>query len=169
MAELEWLSIEEANQQFSYDHDTGIISRLVPKAAGKVGPVGIKPTVNGYIHVSCKGQKVLQHRLAWLLMTGAWPTDEIDHINGIKTDNRWENLRSVSSRGNKLNRQRQQNNKSGVNGVHWHKPANKWRAVISINRKPIYIGIFDDIRDAEAARKRAEEKYGFHKNHGRLA
>jgi hypothetical protein len=59
----------------------------------------------------------LEHRLAWLYMTGAWPSDQIDHENRIKDDNRWDNLRPANNSRNQANRGLRPHNKSGVTGV----------------------------------------------------
>lgn len=85
----------------------------------------------------------------------------VDHIGGIDTryDNRKLNLRIVTQQQNTMNCQISKNNTSGVTGVYWHKSAKKWAASIKINRKPIHLGLFEDVNDAIIARKQAEEKY----------
>jgi len=105
----------------------------------------------------------MAHRLAWFYMEGEWPTG---HINHIRDDNRWVNLREVSNQENHKNQSISINNKSGVIGVCWNKKARKWHAQIKVNYKAISLGCFSDIHNAIKARKDAEIKYGFHKNHG---
>lgn len=107
------------------------------------------------------------HRVIWAICNGVWPLDQIDHINGIKDDNRIENLRSVSRSENQKNRKLTKTNKSGAMGVCWHKAGGKWRAEIKVNNITKHIGYFDNKSDAISARKDAEIKYGFHENHGR--
>lgn len=107
------------------------------------------------------------HRVIWAIVTGRWPSEQIDHINGIRTDNRLGNLREVSSSENSKNKCQRSNNTSGVTGVSWSHDKRKWLADIRVNKKQIYIGRFDNFDDAVAARKEAERKYGFHENHGR--
>ncbi len=107
------------------------------------------------------------HRVIWAIVTGRWPSEQIDHINGIRTDNRLQNLREVSGSENSKNKCQRSNNTSGVTGVSWSRDKQKWLADIRVNRKQIYIGRFDNFEDAVAARKAAEAKYGFHENHGR--
>ena len=161
--------IEDVKRQFSYDPNTGVITRLVDRANGKAGPVVSSPDNRGYLRIRCGDRRqIAQHRIAWLLMTGHWPTEEIDHINGIRTDNRWSNLRSVSRVENQHNRKLPTNNKSGVHGVCWHKSLGKWVAQIRLNEKIKHLGCFSSIDDAIEARKIAEKKYGYHDNHGRL-
>ncbi len=97
------------------------------------------------------------------------PSGEIDHINGDRTDNRICNLRDVTSAGNSCNRRRQDRNTSGVTGVAWDKRASRWQARIGLNGKQKYLGYFDSLDEAVAARKAAELELGFHPNHGRAA
>lgn len=58
------------------------------------------------------------------------------------------------------------NNTSGVTGVYWSSRHRKWNPKIQVDYVMIDLSYFDCITDAAAARKRAEIKYGFHKNHG---
>ncbi len=116
-----------------------------------------------YIHVCGKPA----HRLAFLYMTGKIPK-EVDHVNGVRTDNRWENLREVTRRDNTRNAHMLKTNTSGACGVSWSTDKNKWRAQIAINHKNIHLGYFDNIQEAVCARKEAEKKYGgFSKRHGK--
>ena len=105
------------------------------------------------------------HRLAFLYMTGSIPK-EVDHINHVKPDNRWKNLRAANRIINGRNRSMHCDNTSGVTGVYWHKKKGKWQAGIRVNDKRIYLGVFKHLEDATAARKTAEARYGFHPNHG---
>ncbi len=107
------------------------------------------------------------HRLAWLYMYGEWPVGDIDHINGIRDDNRLINLRSVSRQENLRNRRTGRNNTSGVMGVNWDKSLGKWRSSIGIGGKTKHLGVSHYKWDVICLRKSAEMKYGFHLNHGR--
>lgn len=110
------------------------------------------------------------HRVAWLLTHGVWPEGEIDHINGVRTDNRLANLRDVSITINRRNCKLRSDNKSGVSGVNWNKAYGKWRARIAVNGQEVFLGNFDCVDDAIEARKQAEKTVGgFHKNHGRAS
>lgn len=119
----------------------------------------------GYRQIKIDDVLYKAHRLAWLYMTGQWP-EQIDHINHDRADNRWENLRNVSPQGNSKNKYIRKDNTSGVQGVGWHSDTGKWRARITHNGELIHLGLFNCITSASIARKRAEVKYGFHKNHG---
>lgn len=132
----------------------------------RVGWVGM----DGYRHFEVRlyGKRVaiLEHRAIWALVHGYWPT-ELDHINGVRDDNRLANLREVSRRENSKNSSIRSDNTSGVIGVSWDRKSGKWHAYIQVAGKRINLGWFDDLEDAVAVRKAAEIKYGFHQNHGR--
>lgn len=104
---------------------------------------------NGYIKLKINSKGYFAHRLAWLYMTGEMPKNCIDHINGIKDDNRFENLREATRSQNNLNVGIKKNNTSGYKGVSAYK--NKWRATGYLNKKSILLGYFDDKQEAHNA------------------
>lgn len=108
------------------------------------------------------------HRVCWMLTHREWPKGQIDHINGVRDDNRLLNLRIVTHSGNARNQKRRSDNTSGVTGVSRY-PNDEWQAVIKHNGKIVWLGHFPNFNDAVAARKVAEKKYGYHENHGRNA
>lgn len=107
------------------------------------------------------------HRLAFLYMTGKFPEDQVDHINGNGYDNKWNNLRSISNQENSKNVSISSLNTSGFTGVYWDKERKKWAVTISINNKTVSGGRFMNKEDAIIKRKQMNLEYGFHKNHGR--
>lgn len=121
---------------------------------------------HGYPQGKIWGKTYRSHRVVWAIVTGSWPTEEIDHINGVKHDNRWGNLRAVSRVENGRNLGLHANNTSGHIGVHWDGKARKWRASIKVSGRCLNLGTFPNIEDAICARKKAEAKHGFHPNHG---
>lgn len=120
----------------------------------------------GYYEGRILGKKYLAHRIIWLWVTGECPKEQIDHINHVKNDNRWCNLRQVSNQENGKNQSVRKTNTSGQMGVYFNKRTNKWRAYISVNGKSVYIGEFDLVEGAIQARKEVEVRYRFHENHG---
>lgn len=121
---------------------------------------------NGYRHGIILGQDYLAHRVVWKWWHGSDPVI-VDHLNGVKDDNRVANLSSGTSADNAKNTPLQCNNTSGVVGVHLCNFTGRWRAEIWANGKNNRIGRFDNFEDAVAARRAAERKFGFHENHGR--
>ena len=117
---------------------------------------------SGYRVITIKSVRYYEHRLVWLYVNGAWPEDQVDHINGIVTDNRIVNLRSVTNSENRKNVAISSNNTSGIVGVSWRAKSERWR--VSISKKEI--GGFDNLLDAACARKSAEIKLGYSPRHG---
>lgn len=113
----------------------------------------------GYICVQIYKKKYRGHRIAWLHHYGAWPTLDIDHINGNKTDNRIDNLREATVAQNGHNVGLTSRNSSGARGVFWHACAKKWQSGICINGQEIYLGLFTDFDEAVRVRRNAEIKY----------
>jgi hypothetical protein len=101
----------------------------------------------------------LANRLTWLYMTGIWPMGQIDHINGIRDDDRWDNLREVTNQQNCWNQGRAKNNTSGYKGVNWEKTFNSWSAHIGVHGRKIYLGSFKIKEDAARAYNEAVLKY----------
>ncbi len=120
----------------------------------------------GYLTGKLFGRTYKAHRVAWAIAKGAWPDGEIDHINGVRDDNRLVNLRGVSRQENNRNARRRRDNTSGVCGVYWHKGKQKWRAHIKVDGRKVHLGYFPEKTDAIAARQAAEIEFGFHPNHG---
>ena len=134
--------------------------------AGKEAFTGVNR--DGYRQGRIFSRYFKAHRVAWAIYYGEWPVDQLDHINGVKDDNRIENLRSVSNSENLKNQKLRSSNTSGHMGVTWRPKALKWTAQITINNRQVYLGVFTKKDDAIAARKAAEIKYGYHPNHGRV-
>lgn len=126
------------------------------------------PAPNGYLYCWHEGKRRRHHVVVWELDNGPVPRGyEIDHINGVRTDNRIENLRLVTRSQNMKNAKTYITNRSGATGVCWHKQKKKWRARLIHEYKQIHLGYYDDWFDAVCARQSANNRYGFHENHGR--
>jgi|APSaa5957512535_1039671.scaffolds.fasta_scaffold25270_6 hypothetical protein len=152
---------------FNYDPFTGDLIRnhSIANNSTNAGDIAGRITHLGYRVVKIENVAWQAHRLIWKHVHGEDPLI-IDHINHDRADNRIHNLRSVTHKENQKNRAIHSDNKSGVTGVSWCKVMEKWRATIYTQEKCKHLGHFDSIDDAGEARKRAEIKYGFHKNHG---
>jgi HNH endonuclease len=136
--------------------------RFEQKHAGK--PVGTW-TTNGYLYVGYRGSKLRAHRVVWALAHGRWPVEDIDHINGDRSDNRLENLREVTRQQNLQNTARRKDNTTGITGV--RRMRGRWQARIFLDGQYTCLGTFDDLSEAAAVRKAAEMSHGYHPNHGR--
>ncbi len=162
------LTYEDLNELMEYLPVTGVLrwkEHVHKKRAGKL--VG-NLSAGGYVELQCKRHRLYGHRVAWLLVHGEWPKGQLDHINGVRDDNRMENLRDVTNQENHKNQKKHKDNSSGVTGVYWNKRAEKWQAYICVNGRQIYLGVHKYLVDAETARKEAEVEHGYHKNHGRF-
>lgn len=126
------------SQNFRYEPETGKLFRL--KFYNKPEEREInKIDDNGYIRLDWRQQMWASHRVAFLLMTGEWPF-VIDHINGIRHDNRWTNLRNVDVRGNSSNKDIHRDGKLlGVSVA----DSGRFESRISVDSRNIWLGTFD--------------------------
>lgn len=151
----------------SYNSETGIfVWRINVGSRAKAGSEAGFHRPDGYISITIDKKPYFAHRLAFLHIDGSLPKMCVDHINGNRSDNSWENLREVDRPENQKNQRLSSASTTGINGVCWHKKGGKWHAQIKVNYKNISLGLYDDIKDAVTARKEADLKYRFHKNHG---
>lgn len=160
---------------FDFDEDKGVLfwrvrKKIAPRSngryAGKIA--GHKYTgANGksYVRVVIDYKNYLLHRVIWKYLYDSEPS-QIDHIDGNGQNNRPGNLRASSEVSNQRNKRLSSANQSGCVGVNKRKGRNKWRADIKVNGKSISLGSFEAFDAAVSARKSAEQKYGFHKEHG---
>ncbi len=136
------------HDKIKYDPQTGVftwVGKIENQWAGlQAGMIEKK----GYRQIEISGHRCKAHRLAWFLMTGAWPKHQIDHINGVKDDNRWCNLREATNAENKRNAGRRADNTSGYKCVSWKD--GKWEAIVSFPwvKGPKRCGRFSNIIDA---------------------
>ena len=135
-----------------YDPDTGnLIWKLDRGRRVKAGSIAGAAHCAGYVQLRLQGKNYLAHRIAFLLMTGKWPEHQVDHINGVKDDNRWSNLRDVTNTVNSQNQRKPRpGNKTGLLGVS-SKPKGKFQAQIKIDGKIKYLGLFDSADKAHDA------------------
>ena len=159
--EMKLLSHAEVIAAITYDPSTGLFTK--PGGLPEAG----KPDRKGYMMISVRSQSYRAHRLAWFYMTGKWPDEQIDHINCVPSDNRWENLRLCTRSQNNHNQPIRKNNRSGVKGVHFNPKAGKWHGQVCLNYRIHHVGMFDDLEEAaRAVRAKREELHGIFANHG---
>lgn len=123
------------------------------------------PCGAGYFTINYGPHVFKVHRIVWALANGPIenPDLEIDHINGIRTDNRLSNLRLVSRRTNSHNTHGPRcNSKSGHEGIYWYKAYSKWTAQIKVDGVNVFLGYFPADRIEDAIRARAEAKKRLH-------
>lgn len=166
MANESLLDAEAVRDLLDYDLLTGCLVWRFRRGGGPVNkmwnarfcgkPAGHQQKT-GYVAIGINGHMYRSHRLAWLHFYGEWPKHQIDHINGIRSDNRIENIRQATSAENCQNKIIQ--NTSGYPGVHLNSRLRKWIAKICINSQRIYLGVFDKSEDAYAAYCAAKSKY----------
>lgn len=159
------LTQKRLKEMLDYNPETGVLTWVISQGRVKTGDICNSKCRYGYVMVRLNSKKYRAHRLAFLYMTGKWP-EFIDHINHVRDDNRWVNLREVTYQENNRNASISKNNKSGFTGVCWITRDEKWLAKIVINKKPVYLGFYGDRFEAICARASANNKYGFHPNHG---
>ena len=150
------LTAEIARGLILYSPDTGNFEwRTGPRVGLRVGSVSSL----GYLRVQLLGKQYRAHRLAWLLMTGCWPTHEVDHINGIRTDNRWCNLRDIPGWGNRQNqRSARTTNSTGLLGASRLKNG-RFIAQIQVGGKNFNLGRFDTAELAHSAYLAAKRSF----------
>jgi len=151
-------TVEKLRELLAYDADSGIliwrvnIGRKI-KAGSHVGHLNSR----GYVQTNVNGVTYKAHRLALAIFYGLWPDGQVDHINGIKSDNRIKNLRVVSECINHQNLRRANvRNKVGLLGVSAH--GKGWRAQIELNGKTHHIGTFSSSQVAHLAYVEAKRK-----------
>lgn len=140
-------SVEILREHFQYDPKTGNIIRLKKtRSDQELGkPVGYV-SARGYRYLKFKGRGMLFHRVAWKLMTGEDPTQEIDHINKDRLDNRWSNLRAVTPTQNLANRPLKGQYLPGVK-----RRGTKFQAQINKEGLRLHLGTFETEAEAHAA------------------
>lgn len=153
------LTAERLREVLDYDPDTGVFTRKVRTGNVKIGDVAGSFNGKGYIRIGIDGRLHRAHRLAWLYVTGEWPKDQIDHINGDRGDNRLANLREVNNAENQHNlRKARADNTTGFLGV--SPRYGKFRAYIMVDGKNKHLGCFPTPEAAHAAY--LEAKRGLH-------
>lgn len=152
------IPVEELRAIINYDPETGICTWAANRGT-KIRPgmvAGCKNTL-GYYFIGINGRRYYTHRIAFALMTGAWPDALVDHIDMDPANNRWSNLRLATKSENMRNRGKQRNNTSGAKGVSL-KENGVFAVELWLNKKKHYIGRFSTLAEAEAAYEEAAKR-----------
>jgi hypothetical protein len=155
------LTKEYLHQIFEYK-DGGLFWKITKKkikAGSKVGALGS----NGYLSTNIEKKRYLLHRLIFLFHNGYLPK-LIDHIDGNRFNNNINNLREANFSENICNAKLYKSSKSGLKNVYWLKNANKWAVRLNINKKRVFLGLFEDVELADLVAHEARDKY-----HGKFA
>ncbi len=140
---------ERLRRVLDYNPETGLFTRRCNVGKRwKIGDKAGSPHNHGYVQIAVDGRKFLAHRLAWLWMTGEWPTFQIDHIDTNRANNQWANLRQASQSQNLMNSSCHYDNSSGIKGVSWSEERQKWVAQIRIAGKNRQLGRFNSKQEA---------------------
>lgn len=154
------LTADRLREVVDYDPGTGVFTwKASTRGHVKKGSVAGSVKERGYRGIGIDGILYREHRLAFLYQTGEWPKEQIDHINGVRDDNRYANLREATNAENRRNSKRRVNNRSGFKGVSWHNQSRRWRARIKLHGKSTHLGLFASKENAYAAYCAAAEKY----------
>ena len=132
-----------------YDPETGSFTWL--RSLSNRAPAGVLAGViakNGYRYIRIHKRSYLAHRLAWFFVHGAWPADQIDHIDCVRSNNALSNLREANMSNNGANGLLRSTNTSGYKGVSWDARKRKWVAGVKKNYKRHVLGLFDDPYEA---------------------
>lgn len=147
----------ELKKVLHYHPKTGLFTWKVHRISNRVGSVAGTHTYKGYTQIKIKGRCYRAGRLAILYMEGEFPEGQVDHLNRVRDDDRYCNLRKCSQSTNMRNIDTARNNTSGVKGVGWCNTHNKWVAKIIVGNKFKWLGYYIHKVDAVCARYAAEQ------------
>jgi hypothetical protein len=154
------LTVGRLRELLHYDPETGIFTWIGRSRGSNIvlgTPAGTSEGSDGYIRIGIDGKQYRAHRLAWLYMTGEWPSEEVDHEHGDRADNRWEKIREATRVQNMRNKTLYKNNFTKMKGV--GRIGNKFRARITVDGKTIHLGCYDTKEEASAVYAEASAKF----------
>jgi hypothetical protein len=157
MAKLPPFPLDRLKNVFAYCPDTGRLTWLVvPSGNVAVGQIAGCLIKDGYRKVVVENYQTYAHHVAWYFITGDWPSEQIDHVNGDRADNRACNLRLATQSQQNYNTKINVANTSGHKGVARCSKTNRWRAYITVGKKQKFLGNHMSFEDAVSARRAAE-------------
>jgi hypothetical protein len=140
-------TLDQLQKILRYEKDSGKFYWIKGRKGTAAGAEARNKDRRGYIRITVDGVHYYAHRLVWLFETDNWPKNDIDHIDQLKSNNKFENLRDVTRSENMMNRPAPSQNISGYKGVQWHQKLGKWM----VRKRRKYIGVFEDINLAAKA------------------
>lgn len=145
------ITSDRLREVLHYDSATGVFRwRVALAQRTRVGDVVGTRSTKGYLDIQVDGISYRAHRLAWLYIFGEWPSDQIDHRNTVRDDNRISNLRDATNAENAQNRHRaSRDNRAGALGV--TRSGRRWTASITVRGARHHLGSFDTPEAASAA------------------
>lgn len=151
------LTQDELKKVLNYDPETGIFTWKAGGRRHKGGSIAGRID-RGYVVIDLNYKAHRAHRLAWLYVHGKWPDEVIDHINGVRNDNRIANLRDVTNAVNCQGfRSISPRNKTGYTGVSWNERLQGFTAARMVNGKSKFLGVFNTAEEAANAYAKADQ------------
>lgn len=161
------LTQERLKELLHYDPETGVFTWLKRCGATTTGNKAGHLHTSGYITIRIDKTSYRAHRLAWFYTHGVWPSELIDHVNLVRSDNRFCNLREVTHLQNHWNRQQNKNSTSGHKGVYQCTKSEKFVVKIMCKRKIHYFGRFNSYDEAcnvaDIAYKKLQGSFAYRK------
>ena len=146
------LEVSEARRLLDYDPHTGVIRwKEATGRGGRATAGSAAGTINseGYVVVRIRGRDYRAHQLAFFLMKGRWPTAQVDHVNGVRSDNRMVNLREATHEQNAANSAKRRDSRAPFKGIRAQR--GKWVARIKDGGREYHIGTYETAEEASAA------------------
>lgn len=135
-----------------YDPETGVFTWVAVVGSARPGdPASTSVNHHGYKLLRAGKRRYAQHRLAWLYMTGEWPRAQVGHRNGMRSDNRWQNLREATDAQNRQNMAKKRGTKSALQGVTWWPRDRCWMSRITVNYRGHFLGYYTTEAEAHQA------------------
>ena len=157
------LTQKRLKEVLHYNPETGIFRWKISISRSKIGDIAGTVNSNGYVMIGVDKIPRLASRLAFLYMIGQFPENQMDHINRIRSDNRWINLREVTNQCNLRNTGHFCTNTSGIKGVCYDRKYDKWKAYVYIFDERFHLGQVKDLDEAVCIRLTAEQCLGWNK------